>query len=409
MSQSLRTRVFRLTFCVNVLLCCLLLGFAWWGLEDLEESVLISDRNAELHYFNENGDKTRPHKVITSQITTAFIPSNFTESDTLPVLFNNIPVPFQGEIEFLGKEYFVVTEALPEGNYYLAKALTLYEEREDRLTLLTLILAGVMILGCFVLAAIFSRRIANPTLLLEKQISMLNTNDPEARVPTDFVDRELNEIAAAINTMLHQIQSTAQRERSLISMASHELRTPVSVILGATQIIEKRNKLTADDQKTMRRIIEAAEDMGSNVRALLAVVRQTPETLEIEDILVPEMLQQLKDGYALERPADAERLSVQCSDSHVKVKTDKALMRMMLHNLISNALSHTQGQVSVILNNESIHIEDRGTTPLHLPESYSPGSGLGLYIVTLICERLGWKLESGVTQHGHRIQVHFQR
>ena len=407
MSLSLRTRVFRLTFCVNVLLCCLLLAFSWWGLEDLEESVLNSDKNAELHYFNENGDKTQPHKVITSQVTTAFIPHNVASSDTLPVLFNDIPVPFQGEIEFLGKEYFVVTESMPEGNYYLAKSLTLYEEREARLILFSLILAAIMIIACFILAAIFSRRIANPTLLLEKQILLLDPNDPDARVPTHFVDRELNEIATAINTMLHQIQSITQRERSLINMASHELRTPVSVILGAAQIIQKRNRLTPEDTKTMQRITEAAEDMSSNVRALLAVVRETPDTLKVEDVQLTDILQQLKDGYDLERQSDAERLTLNFTSDDVRVETDKALVRMMLHNLISNALSHTQGRVTVSLNSNSIHIEDQGTTQLNLPDSYIPGSGLGLYIVTLICDRLGWRLESGITQYGHSITVHF--
>lgn len=407
MSLSLRTRVFRLTFFVNVLLSCLLLAFAWWGLEDLEQSVLISDKNAEMHYFNENADKTQPYKVITSQITAAFIPFGAEETETLPVLFNDIPVPFQGDLDFMDKEYFVVTEALPEGNYYLAKSLAVYEEREERLTFYTLSLVAFMVCCCFVLATIFSRRIANPTVQLEQHIMQLDTTDPEARLSTHYVDRELNEIATAINTMLHQIQSTAKRERSLISMASHELRTPVSVILGASRIIEKRKHLTAEDAKTLQRIIDAAEDMSSNIRALLAVVRQTPESLEIEDVQLVEMLEQLKSGYDLERESDSRRLILDLDQQNITIQADKALVRMLLHNLISNALSHTQGQVWVTLSPNSIHIEDQGTTQLDLPDYHSPGMGLGLYIVTLICERLGWTLDIGVSQQGHSIHINF--
>lgn len=417
MSLSIRTRVFRLTFFANVLFSVLLLSFSWWALEDLEESVLMSDLTAESHYFHENGDKTLPLKVITSQITAAFIPRGHAGTDLLPVLFNNLPVPFQGEIEFLDSDYFVITKALPEGNYYLAKALTLYDERETKLTMYTLAFSLLLIVCCFSIATVFSRRISAPTVILERQIQNLEHNNLDARLSTQYVDRELNEIAAAINALLDQVQQATKRERSLIGMASHELRTPISVVLGAARVLEKRNNLNKQDHTTLTRIINASEDMSNNVRALLAVVKQAPENLVIEAFDLAHLIQELEQTYHLEQTengdelATTQRLHLQAPDTPVVIRADRALVRMMLHNLISNALNHTQGNVTILLDTNGIQIQDQGDVlqgqPLALPTEFRPSSGLGLYIVTLICEKLKWKLHLDAKASGQVISISF--
>ncbi|MCP5015351.1 MAG: HAMP domain-containing histidine kinase [Ketobacter sp.] len=411
MTLSIQTRVFRLTVLVNLVFSALILGFALWALEELEESAFNSDREAEIHYFYENGDKSRPHKIVTAQITAAFIPHNHPTDETLPVLFHDIPVPFEGEIEVLDKEYYVVTETLPEGNYFLAKSLSLYEAYEERLVYSTLILTLVMLIGCFVVASIFSRRISNPTLLLEKHIHRLDHSNPDARLSTDYVDKELNEIAVAVNHLLTQIRLASQRERNLISMASHELRTPVSVVLGAAHVIEKRGNLSAEDKITLSRIINASEEMSNNVRALLAVVKQSPENLIIEEVDIVELIQELKKNYGFQQQSDAQRLHLHILAQPILIQTDRALVRMLVHNLINNALNHTNKDVTITLNEHTILIQDQGDflegASLDLPTKFTPSSGLGLYIVTMICEKLQWKLNIETTADGHCISIVF--
>jgi len=415
MNHSLRSRIFRLTFFINIVFSGLILTFSWWSLEQLEQSVFTSNLSAEMNYFTVNGDKSRPQKIITSQITAAFIPAGQQGGEHLPVLFENLPVPYQGEIDFLGKEYFVITQTLSEGNYYLAKSLDLYEEREDQLTVYVLVLGLMLVCCCFIIAAVFSRRISSPTLLLAQHIAELDYQQTESRLTAVYVDNELNQIAAALNNLLEQIQDASQRERSLISMASHELRTPVAVVLGAARVLEKRNQLNPQDKTTLERIIQASEEMGDNIRALLAVVKQNPDDLKIEDFDIRLLVEDLIHHYQFQGGVDTERLLLKHDSPAVWVHADKALVRMMLHNLISNALSHTSEHVSIECNSRGFQIEDQGfgsesETPrgnLNLPTELKPSSGLGLYIVTLICERLQWKLAIDPQDNGHKITILF--
>lgn len=89
--------------------------------------------------------------------------------------------------------------------------------------------------------------------------------------------------------------------------------------------------------------------------------------------------------------------------ARASVVADPILVKMLLRNLIQNALQHTAGGVRVWLASGRIEISDQGKG---LPESYRrllvertmPAAemaalpGFGLFIVTLVCERLGWQL-----------------
>lgn len=80
------------------------------------------------------------------------------------------------------------------------------------------------------------------------------------------------------------------------------------------------------------------------------------------------------------------------------------MAQMLLRNLIQNALQHTTRTIQIRLLPGLIEISDEGagltadqqailTGRKKLPQDGSPLSGLGLYIVTLMCERLQWRLQ----------------
>ncbi len=412
MSLSIAKRVFRLVLVVNVVLLGSILLFAWWSLEELEDAMLQSDREAEVQYFQENGVKDRVERIVTAQIISTFIPQGFDIDANLPLVFKGVPVPFQGEVESLGKEYFVVTSAYAEGNYYLAKDLKLFEERETRLTIYIVLLATLLAVTCYCLALIFSKRISQPVRALASRIAAIDITDPRIVLPETNVDSELNDIAHAMNQLFHQLDGAMQRERTLISMASHELRTPVSVVLGAARVIEARQQLQPDDQKTLQRIIVAAEEMSANIRTLLALVRRNPQDLKQEAVDLVALLENLVQDAVMANPAVADRIALHNINAPPVVNTDQALVRMLLNNLIGNALQHTSGPVWVEVEQHQVVVRDGGGSPvptqMQFPADYKPTSGLGLYIVSLICEQLGWRLEIDGSDQGQAVRIIFQ-
>lgn len=411
MPTSIEQRIFRLVLVVNILLLGSILLFAWWSLEELEAAMLESDHEAEIQFFVENGEKDKVQRVVTAQIISAFIPAGTDVDSNLPLVFKNVAVPYQGEVVSLDKEYFVVTTRYPEGTYYLAKDLALFEEREESLTFYILLLALVLAVTCYGLALVFSKRISRPVTEFAHRLAASSNLGSKLVIPESNIDAELNEIARAMNHLFQQLDDAMQRERTLISMASHELRTPVSVVLGAARVMESRQHLQPDDQKTLQRIIVAAEEMSANIRALLALVRQNPQDLKREPVNLVELLTTLSHDCELANPTLAGRIQLQLNHPGAVIYTDAALVRMLFNNLIGNALQHTSGSVTITRFEDHVAVCDQGppmpVTQLKLPTDYKPASGLGLYIVSLICEHLHWKLQMDTQEQGQCIRIYF--
>lgn len=412
MARSLRQRVFRMVLLVNLVVLGSILLFSWWALEDLEQTMLASDHDAEIQFFAEHGDRNRLQHVVTAQVVSLFVPNSLLPGYRLPAVFADIPAPYEGEVIVDGREYFVISTLFPEGHFYLAKDLRLFEARETRLTLYITLLALLLAASCVVLAIIFSRRIAQPVRAFAGQIDNLNAGGTALSLSEQHVDAELNAIAAAFNRLLRDIEAARVRERNLIALASHELRTPVAVVLGAARIMESRRQLQADDARTLQRIIVAADAMAENIRALLALVRQDPGQLQQVPVDLHGLLEQIVQDYRLQDAGFAERLQLQCESTPGPVSTDLSLVRMLFNNLIGNALQHTQGPVTIVEHADRVDVVDRGNLLAAgglMPADFRPTSGLGLYIVGLICDHLGWRIDLSADRDGQRVTIRFTR
>lgn len=412
-SSSISDRTFRTVLFGLLTSLMVILFFAWWALEDLEDTLLEADRIIELEHFEKYGEKQRYQKIQTGQMVSVFRPRPHDSDAELPIVFRGLPVPYEGTVDLLGAEYAVITHAFPEGDFYLAKNLQLFEEREKQLVMYTQLLAfGVFVVGV-VVARLSSRALSQPIVRLVDAIHELRDSGMAGRLDEQFADHELNEIAAAINNNLNQVEESFRRERALISMASHELRTPVSVVLGAVAIIEKRGKLEADDARTLQRINHAAQDMSANIQALLDLVRRTRQEVSEEKFRIADLLRAIREDYEMNDELDLSRLVFANTDD-AALYADRTLAKMVLHNLISNALSHTRGRVTVTSRADHVEIADEGAMPQSPGAGDRPAAagepqsvGLGLYIVNIACERLGWRFEQGTQPGGGRVRLWF--
>lgn len=409
MPRSIASRTFLIVFYSTLISLCASLGFAWWALENLESTVLEEDNRIEVEYFDKYGEKDKPLRVTTAQMIGVYQPKAHKNDAELPLVFQNVPVPFQGEIEALGKDYVVITHAFPEGNYYLAKNLQLFEEHEEHVIEAVLILALVICILALGLAMVASKNISGPVLRLTTQLKNLNSGSAGARLSGNYVDAELNEIANAMNHYLSGMEDVIQRERMLISMASHELKTPVSVVLGAARVIEERGRLGADDAVTLQRIADAANEMSANIHALLNLARRSRETV-MESYRWSELFDSIAEDYRIQDPHLADRLQLVPGKAADEMQADRVLVKMLLNNLIGNALNYTQGRVVVELQGDCLLVSDEGAASLTdgaVPPPWQ-ASGLGLYIVDLLCKELGWKYEILPGPEGTRIRVRFK-
>lgn len=384
--------------------------------ESLEGTMLDIEFQQEDELFFERLDFSKSQLYSSSENYLAFEKDN-EPLDALPGFLRALPANYRGEIEVAGITYLVTRKDVAGGEFFLAKNITHFEDQEALFNMAMLVISAVSMLLSLFLARFLSRRLAQPLEKLSDDISATQTGVQMRRLDTNYQDLELHLISQNFNLFLEQIEQFVQREKNLINMAGHELRTPIAVTLGGLEVLEKRGNLSEKDMVTVHRIRSAANIMRTNLDVLLSLARHEQNAVEEQhELVLTEILQSVEDDLLTEYSEEAERLQIDVYEIPTLFMQPN-LAYMLLKNLIQNALQHTQGKVVVRLYKHYLELKDEGSglSAVHIQRLQknmetvpnNMGGGLGLYIVTLMAERLNWRIEvceSGA--NGTTIRVH---
>lgn len=396
--DSLARRIFLTIFAIgaiNVLVTLIAVEYIY---EDMEDTILSLELAEERAFLEQRIDGSEVRRWNSALLTAIYVPDGATTE--LPPLLSDRPVPFSAEVADGDKSWLISVERTPgpPGVLYIAQDITLLEDREDFMQwAIALLCTGMLVLG-LALARHGTARVLRPLHELTGEIRRIEPGTAMDRIRGDYAERELAEIAATLNHMLEALDAYVKREKSLVSLASHELRTPLAVIAGALDVIERRAAFGEADRRTLERIRLAADEMQSDVTALLALARRSDsaasETADLATCL-EHVIAEIESSV----PGAAGRIVPGQRCAPTRVRADPALVRMLLRNLVQNAVRHTRGQVRVDIEATRLTVSDDGDgLPAHVRERLSapqssrqlPEDGLGLFIVRLICERLGW-------------------
>jgi len=200
-----------------------------------------------------------------------------------------------------------------------------------------------------------------------------------------------------------------------VSLASHQLRTPLSIINWYTEALLKSSSIKTD-QQTMEYVNEirvGSQRMTELVNALLNVTRYELGTfvIEPEEINIKSFIQKMKAGYQQSFLDKNINISISVEKSLTKIKADKTVLNLILDNLISNAVKYSAngGKIRIGVTKAKkglfcIEIEDHG---YGIPDNQksevykkmfradnvvskdTTGTGLGLYMVKSLVETVG--------------------
>jgi PAS domain S-box-containing protein len=236
----------------------------------------------------------------------------------------------------------------------------------------------------------------------------------------------------AQRTMLHDSREALRLRDLFNSIASHELKTPLTALLLSLQLLSHKLDREAPGNASLRtqvaRCETAATRMGDLIDALLdvAYIHRGRLTLNVHEMDVVEAVRRVASGFEMSRNnGGACRISV-CAEGSVTARLDSVRFDQIVSNLISNAVKYGAGKPIEIRvrhdDSENIaHIEviDRGPgidpcmkekifEPFQRATSMEPvpGLGLGLYVVKLIVDGHGGRVAvDSKLGHGSRFIV----
>lgn len=280
-------------------------------------------------------------------------------------------------------------------------------------------LAAIIIFG-FLLIMIM-QKIAKPIESLKVWAKSLDQDNIKNPLP-DFTYNELNILASIIKTSLMATHKSLDREQRFLSYASHELRTPISVIRSNVDLVKRlseKDPLTNKQQLTLQRIERAGLTMSDLTDTLLWLSRtgdQKDQEVVLEPVNLYEKMNLLCDelNYLLnskdvEVTITNENRSNNTKENNGKNSVEIAAIacHIVLSNLVRNAYQHTQqGNVHISLSGSRVTIinsnEESNSQQAEL------GYGLGLQLSEKIIKHQGWFYEIKNSEDHYRVTVDFK-
>jgi len=307
--------------------------------------------------------------------------------------------------------HHVVVVGTPSGRLITAVDIGDLENDQNFFTLMSLawFLASLLI----IVSVIFwlQTNLVHPIQDLAARLQSIDPSKEGERCPTSYRQKELLIIAQASNNHLERVEQFIKRERSLLDQASHEFRTPIAVIAGAVELL-KQNALPEPSLPALGRIENAVADLSETMEALLYLAREPDRSGEAEDVSVLHTLlpRLVRDHEHLLAGKAVEMRLGHVDDAYLIAP--EAMLRIALSNLIRNASESTDvGLIEVSLAQGVFSVVDSGAgfDPVEATRRFrenmrstapSRGQGLGLFLITRICERFGWKLTIESTGSG---------
>lgn len=254
------------------------------------------------------------------------------------------------------------------------------------------------------------RRAVSPMIGLARKVRELEA-DPanierlqSLEVPAD-ADDEVRELTGALLRYSQRLALFLERERQFTRDASHELRSPLTVIRMAASLLLEDADLPPARRRTAERIQRACQDMESLTHAFLLLARESETGLPMEALCVNDVVaEELERAklLAAEKPVRAELRSTH----RVYLEAPEQVVSILLGNLLRNAFSYTEaGEVVVEIGAGAVRIRDTGVgMPADRIEAmFRPfvrgensrrgGHGVGLTIVRRLSDRFGWPLQ----------------
>jgi len=216
-------------------------------------------------------------------------------------------------------------------------------------------------------------------------------------------EAELARQQDALERALEAEQEASSLQKQFISMVSHEFRTPLAIVDGNAQIIERLGKCMSDDEMKVRlRTIRAAVSRTVNMmEAVLSsnLLKTGKLDLNREEFDLVELLTQLCEEQS--NLARGHKIQLDVPFKELIVNLDKKFVTIILTNLLSNAVKFTDSEKGIVtiklshtLDNMTLVVSDNGVgiPKDELPKLFTrffrastssgiPGSGVGLSLV----------------------------
>jgi signal transduction histidine kinase len=223
----------------------------------------------------------------------------------------------------------------------IVKELSTENQYLSALTIIMMVIDVIVFLVAIVVGFIISKKALSPIDNITNQAKAISASDLSARIRIEGPDDELRRLSDTFNDLISRIQLSYEKQRRFTLDASHELATPLAVIKGYTDLLDRWGK---DDQKVLDESINSIKveikNMTNLLDTLLFLSKADNELYEMN--LTRFELNDLIREIVKESNLVNDSHRIVCSDfPKIQIKADRQLIKQMLRALIDNSIKYS--------------------------------------------------------------------
>jgi signal transduction histidine kinase len=333
-------------------------------------------------------------------------PLRFTQSNLPPELVELTlrDITSRQRFQFENRPYEAIGVAVPSIGLHYFEAFPVSDVENTLRTIQITLLIGVILitLAAGVLGLSMSKTVLQPLTRVAFAANQIATGGLDTRLMQED-DSDLDRLVVSFNEMADAVQQRIEREQRFASDVSHELRSPVTALSAAADVLASRkSEFSERNQQAIDIMQRQIERFDRTVLDLLELSRLDAQVVdhETEDVALNDLISRIMHRYGFgEIPFIS---SVQTSDGETRAddetRLDRRRIERILVNLLENARDHANGATRVTLssngNTFTLAVHDAGPGVLVTERNQvfdrfargtasrnSKGSGLGLAIV----------------------------
>jgi signal transduction histidine kinase len=289
-------------------------------------------------------------------------------------------------------------------------------KRLDDLIEIMVVLLISTIAVLFFIGRWFAQKALEPIDRMVEQMQMVRASNLSLRIDEGNGKDELSILASNFNRLLSHLQNAFELQQSFVTNASHELRTPVTSIIGEVEVALHKTRTEAEYNQLLTSVLTDAERLKDTITGLLDLAQVDMNFTQaiLTPVAVDELMWELRDYWTKRMGPGTFTINVLHlpeDPDQVLLAANRSLLTIAFNNIIGNAYKFSENQpvtCDLFIDDQKmeIRISDRGVgiPPSERQRVFNSfyrasnaqsfnGNGVGLYVTGKIIELFGGTID----------------
>jgi signal transduction histidine kinase len=215
-------------------------------------------------------------------------------------------------------------------------------------------LLGIMVVGflisvfvLFFAGRIFARIALSPIIKFINDVKIIRSSSLNKRLHTGESKDEINELAVTFNNLLEHLEQSFEAQSSFVAHASHELRTPVTTIIGDVEVTLSQERTNDDYKKTLEGVLTESEKLNDLINNLFELAQTNIDITDFRDLRLDELIWQIKDEWTSRTPESSIDLQYNLPEDPRKytIQGNNYLLFIAISNILKNAIKFSNNHI----------------------------------------------------------------